>query len=119
MAKILVVDDEQDILEILKDLFKSEGHEVDTFENALHAIERLTQNSFDLIISDIKMPVMNGVDFLKNCRSKVPNQYKNFVFITGFAEVSEKEAIELGADKFYSKPLDLEDFIKDINEMLV
>lgn len=118
MGKILVVDDEIDILEILQDLLEDEGHAVTIFDNANHALGHLKENSFDLIISDIRMPEMSGVEFLKCCKKIERTCYENFVFMTGFAEVSEKEAIDLGAKGFFMKPLNLEKFINDMNSLL-
>jgi DNA-binding NtrC family response regulator len=118
MGKILVVDDEIDILEILQELLEDEGHTVTTFDSANQALECLKENSFDLIISDIKMPVMNGIEFLKSCNEIERSCYENFVFMTGFAEVTEEEATSLGAKGFFMKPLDLDKFINDMNGLL-
>jgi DNA-binding NtrC family response regulator len=114
--KILVLDDEVDILEILNDLLDSEGYKVTTFSNGHDALEKVKVEKFDLIISDIKMPVMNGVDFFKKCKEF--NNYKNFIFITGYAELSKDEALKLGATNFYMKPLDLDYLIDEINALL-
>lgn len=83
MGKILIVDDETDILEILQDLLEEEGYNVTTFENPNQAIEHLKTNKYDLIISDIKMPGMSGVEFLEVIKNFESKPFSNFVFISG------------------------------------
>lgn len=114
--KVLILDDEINILEILDDILSLEGFEVTTANNGNDALIKYSNQEFDLIISDIKMPVMNGVEFLKKCQEI--KEIKKFVFMTGFAEVSEDEAIKLGADKFFMKPLDLDAFVQEISQLV-
>ena len=77
MKKILVVDDEAAILEICKFSLEGDGYKISTALNALVALEMLEREKFDLILSDFRMPVMDGITFLH----KVKNQWPDLGFI--------------------------------------
>ncbi len=117
MAKILIVDDEPKILKILSVMLKSNGYKVDTANNAMEALEKLKYNNFDLIISDIKMPEINGIQFMK----KVFNDYWQmpFIFITAFADVeSAVQAMREGAVDYIAKPFEEERIFLSIEKAL-
>ena len=65
MASILVVDDERAIRNSLKDILEFESHKVEIAENGLEGLEKVKNGKFDVIFSDIKMPQMDGIEFLK------------------------------------------------------
>src|SRR5262249_15914773 len=68
MEKILVVDDERSMRELLELVLKREGYSVQTAENGIRALDQVRQNLYDLIISDVKMPDINGLDLLMRVR---------------------------------------------------
>lgn len=104
---ILVVEDNQSFCEILSYGLRAKGHSVTSYPNARAACDHLGQESIDLIISDIKMPGMNGIEFLhrvKKNRPEIP-----VILITGFNDIIEtQEAYELGAKGFLAKPFNNE-----------
>ncbi len=99
---VAVVDDDQDVLELVETMLELEGHRVVTFDNGLAALEGFRAKAPDLVILDIKMPGMDGMELLRQLRlkSRVP-----VIFLTGkLDEVDELLALNLGADDFIRKP---------------
>jgi two-component system response regulator PilR (NtrC family) len=106
-ARILVVDDERSMRELLAIVLRREGYEVVLAENGRSAIAALERDSFDLLISDIKMPDMSGVDVLKAAKHRDPDVLG--IMITAFASTETAvEAMRLGACDYLSKPFDVD-----------
>ena len=106
MASILLIDDEASIRSALKEILEYESHQVTSFDNAKDGIQALSEQSFDLIISDIKMPKMDGLEFLDQVKSMEIDT--PVVMITGHGSVDTAvEALKKGAFDFLQKPLDL------------
>ncbi len=106
--KILVVDDEQVFLEQLKEalLFSSLDLEIDTARDGVDALEKLAKNPQDIVITDIKMPRMDGYTLLKEIQKRYPSTY--VVIITAFGSVSGAvEAMKYGAYDFLEKPFNM------------
>ncbi|HEV8487270.1 MAG TPA: sigma-54 dependent transcriptional regulator [Blastocatellia bacterium] len=102
MEKILVVDDERSMRELLELVLKRQGYSVHTAENGMRALEMVRQNVFDLIISDVKMPDLNGIDLLERVREISPETM--VIMITAFATVdTARRAFKLGAEDFVIK----------------
>src|SRR5215210_2671157 len=108
MSNLLVVDDEQGMRQLLTIVFGREGHQVRSAENGLRALELLRSSPADLIVSDVKMPDMGGIELLKAARELLPDVV--VVMMTAFATVeTAREAFKLGADDFIQKPFDIEE----------
>ncbi|HEY0544458.1 MAG TPA: sigma-54 dependent transcriptional regulator [Pyrinomonadaceae bacterium] len=108
MANLLIVDDEQGIRQLLTLVFERAGHRVRVAEGGRRALELLRTESVDLIISDVKMPDMNGIELLKAAREVAPDVA--VVMMTAFATVdTAREAFKLGADDFIQKPFDVDE----------
>ena len=102
MEKILVVDDERSMRELLELVLKRAGYAVHTAENGTLALDHVRQNVYDLIISDVKMPDINGIDLLERVREISPETM--VIMITAFATVdSARRAFKLGAEDFVIK----------------
>ena len=102
-VKILVVDDEENMLSMLKTFFVERGFECFTAVNGLQALEVLEKNPVDIVITDMKMPEMDGMELL----SIIKEKYENIsaVIMTGFSEeYTTTEALNLGADGYITKP---------------
>jgi DNA-binding NtrC family response regulator len=108
MKRILIVDDDEQIRNLLVDYFQSLSYEVLFATNGIEALGKLNQNDIDCIISDLVMPDMNGLELLKQVRSqnfKIP-----FLIITGYPTIETAiEVIKHGAYDYISKPVQLED----------
>ncbi|HWX39936.1 MAG TPA: response regulator, partial [Blastocatellia bacterium] len=102
MEKILVVDDERSMRELLELVLKREGYAVHTAENGARALDLVRQNLYDLMISDVKMPDINGIDLLMRVRDVSPDTM--VIMITAFATVeTARRAFKLGAEDMVVK----------------
>jgi two-component system response regulator PilR (NtrC family) len=108
MAHLLIADDEQGIRQLLTLVFERVGHRVRVAEGGRRALELLRAEPADLIISDVKMPDMNGIELLRAARELSPDVA--VVMMTAFATVdTAREAFKLGADDFIQKPFDVDE----------
>jgi DNA-binding NtrC family response regulator len=108
MANILIVDDEQGMRQLLSLVFGRAGHQVRAAENGRRAVELLREASADLIVSDVRMPDMGGIELLRAARELSPDVA--VVMMTAFATVeTAREAFKLGADDFIQKPFDVDE----------
>lgn len=104
---ILIVDDEQDLRESLKELFIREGYQVDLAENGIEALELFQAKTYDLVLSDIIMQGMSGNEVLEQCKSLKPEV--PFILITGYSSIQGAiDAIKLGADDYFVKPFEID-----------
>ena len=107
MANLLIVDDELSMRQFLTHLFQRDGHAVRVAENGRKAMEMLRQQPADVIISDVKMPDMGGIELLRAARELNPTV--EVIMMTAFAnEATAHEAFLLGAFDFVHKPFDNE-----------
>jgi two-component system, OmpR family, alkaline phosphatase synthesis response regulator PhoP len=106
MQKVLVVDDEEPILELLKYNLEKGGYDVKTAENGMKAVEIARKFTPDLVLLDIMMPKMDGVETCRQIR-EIPEMQKSFVvFLTARSEeYSEVAAFDVGADDYITKPI--------------
>jgi two-component system response regulator PilR (NtrC family) len=116
-AKVLVVDDERSMRELLSIVLRREGYAITLAENGRAAIEQLERGRFDLLISDIKMPDMSGVDVLR--AAKRIDQDILGIMITAFASADTAiEAMRLGAHDYLSKPFDIDELKMKVRNAL-
>ena len=118
MSNILIVDDEPEIAETLMDYLTSCGHTVSTCNSALEGLTELGNKQIQLVLSDIKMPKMDGVDFFKTYKSQGPTNTR-FVLMTGHADLMNvQNAYNIGVDELIAKPFDL-DILKHVIDYLL
>jgi DNA-binding NtrC family response regulator len=102
-GRILVVDDEPLALKNLRRILERAGHKVSTFASPLSALKRLEEEAFDLIISDIRMPYMDGMELLNRAKRLVPGI--EVILVTGYASLDGAvEATKKGAFHYLAKP---------------
>ena len=112
MANLLIVDDELGMRQFLTLLFQREGHEIRSAESGLQAMQLLKEEPPDLIISDVRMPDMGGIELLRQAHELLPDV--PVIMMTAFgSEETGKEAFKLGAEYFIEKPFD-NDYLKKI-----
>ena len=119
MAKILIIEDEKAIRNVLSNIVIEEdkNHEVDTAENGLDGFEMLTQNTYDLVLCDIKMPKMDGIELLEKAIAIHPEL--PIVMISGHGDLDTAvESIKKGAFDYISKPPDLNRLLHTIRNGL-
>ena len=103
MAKILIIDDERSIRNTLKEILETEDYEVEVAETGESGLEKANSTTYDLIFSDVKMPGMDGIEFLEKAKVPCP-----VIMISGHGNIETAvEAIKKGAWDFMEKPLDL------------
>jgi DNA-binding NtrC family response regulator len=116
--KILIVDDEENILSALKRLFRRENYEIHTATSGEEGLAIMDRHEVDLIISDLKMPFMNGVEFLTKAKEKNPGALR--IMLTGHADLkSVINAIDQGeVYRFLLKPWNDDDLKMTIKQAL-
>ncbi len=106
--KILVVDDEAKMRRVLQMFFEEDGSAVDSAENGEEALEKINSSRPDLVICDMRMPKMNGLELLRNIKTASPEL--PVIIMTAYGEVKTAvEAMKLGAENYVTKPLDMEE----------
>ena len=106
MNKILVIDDEKSIRNSLKDVLEYEKYKIEEAEDVMQGLSMIQNNNYDLILCDIKMPKMDGIDVLEMALEKKPESL--FVMISGHGTIETAvEALKKGAYDFLEKPIDL------------
>jgi CheY-like chemotaxis protein len=102
--RILVIEDDEEMSALLKDVIEEEGYKTASVNNGSEAFHRLAKESFDLIITDVRMPGLTGLDILpgiKRLQPKAP-----IIVITAFgSEEVQRKALERGADAYLEKPI--------------
>ncbi len=115
---ILLADDNKEFLEYLVSLL-SETYNIITAENGEDAYHKALKQSPDLIITDVRMPVLNGIEFCKKIRSNVSTNHIPIIFLTSNIDVKNKlEGIETGADVYLTKPFNVEILLTTVRKTL-
>src|ERR1700712_819756 len=118
VKKILIADDEPDILEIIQFNLKAEGYEVITAKNGDEAIEEAKKHQPDLIILDIMMPGKNGIDVCNILRMQPAFKETLIVFLSALSdEGTEIRGLETGADDYLTKPISPKVLISKVNAL--
>ena len=117
MAKILIIDDEAPILDLMTKLCKGMGHEVLPFQTGKEGVAALNRDSPDLAIVDLRIGDMDGLEIVGKCADEHPDM--PVVMVTGFGTVETAvEAMKLGAFDYMTKPFELDDLQRTINRGL-
>lgn len=115
--RILIVDDEENAREVLSKILIHDGYDVSSVANGLEALNFLRSREVELIITDINMPEMNGLAFLRELNRSRPDT--NVIMLTAYGEVeSYLEAMSLGAFEYINKPLKYDELKKVIKKIL-
>lgn len=122
MKRILVIDDEGLVTTSLKQLLKKSGYDVDVAGDGHAAIDKVMKNDFDLIISDIRMPEMNGVEVIQKIRECLKEKGKPQIpeiLITGYASKENlDEAKRLKVADYIYKPFNIKEFLDVVKRNL-
>jgi CheY-like chemotaxis protein len=108
--QIMIIDDEVSWLKVLKEVLQRRGYDVREASSGAEALKTLAQYEPDLILSDVRMPDMNGFDLLAKIKSLPRLAAKPFVFFSAIDDFhARKVAKDLGADEYLPKPMNVED----------
>jgi CheY-like chemotaxis protein len=121
MNRILVADDEQYISSLIGDCLSAEGYDIVTADNGLLAYQLFKQSAFDLVITDIIMPEMDGLELIKKIKDENPETKIIAISAGGDllqADVYLNPAKTFGADKRNNKPFDLDDLVANVVELI-
>jgi len=115
--RILVVDDDKDILKSFKAILQEEGYDVDTAETSREAIEKTERQAYDLALLDIKLPDVDGTELLELLSERFPKMVK--IMITGYPSLQNAaESLKHGAAAYVMKPVQPESLLKVVEEKL-
>jgi DNA-binding response OmpR family regulator len=119
MPKILVVDDEEHIVMILKDSLEFSGFQVVTALDGQEALDMVAKEKPELVVLDIGMPKLDGWEVCRRLKSSPETQSIPVIILTAYAQTSDqKKGAQLGADRFITKPCDLTYLVEEINALL-
>jgi len=114
--RILILDDEPIVCKRLKPAFQKLGHEVETFTDSGSALTRLQETSFDIVITDLKMEGVDGMQILTQAKESAIDTH--VIIITGFATLdTAKESYRKGAFDFVAKPFKLRDILDCVKKI--
>ncbi len=117
MAKVLIVEDEVSLVEMYKTILQKNGFETIECFNGREGLRALDIHAFDLVVSDIKMPIMDGIELLGEIRKRDP-KHPPVLLVSGYSEYSQQDMIEKGAIGFLQKPIRTKALIERIHEIL-
>ena len=118
--KVLIADDESDILEVMSKKIRAEGYEVVTAQDGLQAWDLIVSESPDVILLDLTMPQMDGFSVLKKLRQHPPSEkWQPVIIISGLNELEDmNKGLALEADHYITKPCRIDDILKAIRLMV-
>ena len=113
--KILLIDDEQDFLAVMSERMEARNMEVSTASSAKEGLEKAAEGSFDVVILDLMMPEMDGIEALRILKEKNPDL--EVILLTGHATIKQGiEAMKLGALDLLEKPADMNELTQKIHD---
>ncbi|MBI4346729.1 MAG: response regulator transcription factor [Elusimicrobia bacterium] len=119
MAKILVVDDEASIRELLKEILTSQGHTVEMGVDGRDAVQLTRKNSYQLLILDRNMPHMTGIEALQLIRMDAKLKGMKVMMFTSASVIREvDEAFQAGADDYLLKPVNIKNVVDKVQAIL-
>jgi two-component system NtrC family response regulator len=116
-TKILIIDDDENIRKVVAAILQDKGYSVDTAETGTEAIQKSRQNTYNLMLIDIRLPDMEGVDVLTKVQDTVPKIRK--IIVTGYPTLQNAiAAVNGNADAYIMKPFEVEKMLETIKEQL-
>lgn len=116
--RVLVVEDHHDTSFTLCKLLKLEGYEVDHAIDGMAGYNSASTRHPDLIVTDVQMPRMNGIDMIRRIRTQADLKEVPIIVMSAYGKRVIADAISAGADGYIEKPLDLEKFISRVKDIL-
>jgi len=118
MARIMIIEDDEEMRSLLKDFFEEEGFEIDSVSNGVDALRKLSKDHFDIVITDIRMPGLTGLDILPRIRRLKP-EIPIIVMTAYGSDDLRRRSLERGATIYLEKPIHLSKLRRLIREMVL
>ncbi|HEY9596568.1 MAG TPA: response regulator transcription factor [Cyanophyceae cyanobacterium] len=119
MKKILVVDDDRTLRTVLTRYLENRGYQVDQVSSGAEALVACSQDPPDLVVSDVVMPEMDGLEFCRRLRATPSGQLMPFIFLSGKGELEDRiHGHSIGADDYLTKPVDPRELVAKIESQL-
>jgi len=116
-ARILIIDDDENIRKVIQTILEDEGYHVETAETAMKGIEKTEVSIFNLALIDVRLPDMEGIELLTKLHDTKPKMRK--IIVTGYPTLQNAiSAVNEGADAYVLKPFDVEKMLVTIKEQL-
>ena len=116
-AKILVVDDDENIRNTMRTILEDEGYVVDSAATGSEAVQKTQKSAYNIALLDIRLPDMEGVELLKLIKDTVPRTRK--IMVTGYPSMQNAiAALNKNADAYLIKPIDIENLLNTVKEQL-
>jgi CheY-like chemotaxis protein len=116
---VLVVDDVADVTEMIALFLKHAGYEVATADSATAALRLANERAFDIVISDIGMPGINGYELVESLRRRAEYHGTPIIAVTGYSEYDDRaRALRAGFNAHLTKPIDPSELLNLMNELL-
>lgn len=116
-AKVLIVDDDANLRDTLKEYLELYDLVTDEAENGAQALDMISKNKFDLVLSDVRMPVCGGLELLSSMR-EAKDKTPPVIMMSAFTDVTEDKLKKLGAYAFYMKPSELDTLLALITDCI-
>ena len=117
-ARIIIIDDDKSIRQVLKTILEQEGYTVDTAETGKEAILKTNEKAYNLALIDMRLPDIEGIDLILKIKDTTPRMRK--IIVTGYPTIQNAmEAVNRQADAFILKPFDVERVLQTIREQLM
>ena len=117
--RVLVVDDEDHIRNILVRTLIAEGYDVTGASSGPEAIDKVADNTFDVLISDVRMPGMNGLETVRAIKARQPKIIAVMASGVSEEEIAQADAIAAGAIAYFTKPYSLDELLITLEEVLL
>jgi len=119
MKKILLVDDDQNLRAVLINALKKKGYQIAEASSGSAGIQSFTQNSPDLVISDVSMPEMDGFEFCRRLRAEPSGQLVPFIFLSARDDIEDRvQGHSIGADDYLTKPFEIKELFAKIEALI-
>ena len=117
-ARIIIIDDDESIRQVLKTILEEEGYTVDTADTGKEAVLKTNEKAYNLALIDMRLPDIEGIDLILKIKDTTPRMRK--IIVTGYPTIQNAmEAVNRQADAFILKPFDVERVLQTIREQLM
>ncbi len=118
MCKVLVIDDDKDLLDIIQSLLKKSGFEVETDDNWQNDFERIREFEPQIILLDVFLSGIDGLDICKQLKAHPFTSHIPIVIFSAYPRIAESVIYEYGADDFIAKPFEVNDLVAKLHSVL-